>query len=68
MKCDNEPSTKSLEDEVIQACASGSDSTGKLEGDHILNGRSEMAVRESETTMQTSTDYKWTKRKRAHRR
>ena len=49
-------------------CVSGSVTTEPPEGDHIPNGRVEMAVRESETTMQTSLDYKRTKRKRAHRR
>ena len=60
--------TKSLEDEVIRACASGSDSTEPPEGHHMANGRAEMAVRESETTMQTSPDFRWIKRKREHRR
>ena len=46
LKWDNDAGTKSPEDEVIRACASGSDSTEPPEGDHIPNGRVEMEVRE----------------------
>ena len=46
MKCDNEPNTKSRKDAVIQACA-GVElmPQGSREGDHMANGRVEMAVR-----------------------
>ena len=47
LKCDNEPSTKSLQDAVIQACAGVEViPEGPPEGDHMANGRVEMAVRE----------------------
>ena len=46
-KCDNEPSTKALQDAVIHACARVEViPQGPLEGDHMANGRVEMAVRE----------------------
>ena len=47
LKCDNEPSTKALQDVVIHACV-GVDviPQGPPEGDHMANGRVEMAVRE----------------------
>ena len=46
LRCDNDAGTKSLEDEVIRACARGSASTEPPEGDHIPTGRVEMEVRE----------------------
>ena len=47
LKCDNEPSTKSLHYAVIQGCASVEVSpSGPPEFDHMANGRVEMAVRE----------------------
>ena len=47
LKCDNEPSTKALQDAVIRACEGVEViSQGPLEGDRITNGRVEMAVRE----------------------
>ena len=47
LKCDNERSTKSLRDAMIQACA-GIEVIphGPLEGDHMANSRVEIAVRE----------------------
>ena len=47
MKCDNEPGTKALQDTVIHACV-GVEliPQAPLEGDHMANGRVEMAVRE----------------------
>ena len=45
--CDNEPSTKSLQYAVIQVCADVEViPQGPPEGDHMANGRVEMAVRE----------------------
>ena len=46
-KCDNEPSTKALQDAVIHACVGVEViPQGLLEGDHMANGRVEMAVRD----------------------
>ena len=45
LKCDNEPSTKALQDAVIQACVGGVIPQGLPEGDHMANGGVEMAVR-----------------------
>ena len=47
LKCDDEPSTKALQDALIHACV-GMEviPQGPLEGDHLTNGRVEMAVRE----------------------
>ena len=69
MKCDNEPSTKSLQDSVIQACAGVEViPQGPPEGDHMANGRVEMACERSEATMQDTLDFRRTQHKRAHRR
>ena len=47
MKCNDEPSTKALQDAVIHACVGVEViPQGPLEGDHMANGRVEMAVRE----------------------
>ena len=47
LKCDNEPSTKALQDAVIHACPRMEViPQGPPDGDHIANGRVEMAVRE----------------------
>ena len=47
LKCDNEPSTKALQDAVIHACVGVEViPQGKPKGDHMANGRVEMAVRE----------------------
>ena len=47
LKCDNEPSTKSFQDAVIQACVGVEViPQGSLEVDHLANGRVEMVVRE----------------------
>ena len=47
MKCDNEPSTKALQDAVIHAYVGVEViPQGPPEGDHMANGRVEMAVRE----------------------
>ena len=45
LKCDSEPSTRSLQDAVIQACAGVEViPQGPLEGDQMANGRVEIAV------------------------
>ena len=47
LKCDCEPSTQALQDAVIHACVGVEViPQGPLEGDHMANGRFEMAVRE----------------------
>ena len=47
LKCDTEPSTKALQDAVIHACVGVEViPQGSFEGDHMANGRVEMAVRE----------------------
>ena len=47
LKCDNEPSTKALQDAVIHACVGVEViPRGPPEGDDMANGRVEMAVRE----------------------
>ena len=46
LKCDNEPSTKALTDAVIHASAGVDVVPQGLEGDHMANGRVELAVRE----------------------
>ena len=47
LKCDNEPSTKALQDAVIHACVGVEViPQGSPEGDHMANGRVEMALRE----------------------
>ena len=47
MKCDNEPGTKALHDAVIHVCVEVEViPQGPQEGDHMANGRVEMAVRE----------------------
>ena len=47
MKCDNESSTKALQDAVIHACVGVEViPQGPPEGDHMANRRVEMAVRE----------------------
>ena len=47
MTCDNAPSTKALQDAVIHACVGVEViPQGPPEGDHMANGRLEMAVRE----------------------
>ena len=47
MKCDDEPSTKALQDGVIHACVRVEVIPQRPpEVDHIANGRVEMAVRE----------------------
>ena len=57
LKCDNEPSTKSLQDAVVQACVGVEViPQGPLEGDHMANGYVEMVVREEKRprgTLQT---------------
>ena len=46
LKCDDEPSTKPLQDALIQACAGVEViPQGPLDGDHMANGRVQMAVR-----------------------
>ena len=45
LKCNHEPSTKSLQDAGIQACAEVDViPQGPLDGGHMANGRVEMAV------------------------
>ena len=47
VKCDNEPSTKALQDAVIHACLEVEViPEGPPQGDHMVNGRVEMTVRE----------------------
>ena len=47
LKCDNESSTKALQDAVIPACTGVEViPQGPPEGDHMANGRVEMAVKE----------------------
>ena len=47
LKCDNEPSTKTLQDAVIHSCVGVEViPQGPLEGDRMANGRVEMTVRE----------------------
>ena len=47
LKCDDEPSTKALQDAVIHACVGVEViPQGPREGDHMANGFVEMAVRE----------------------
>ena len=47
LKCDYEPSTQALQDAVIHACVGVEViPQGPHEGDHMANGRVEMAVRE----------------------
>ena len=45
LKCDDEPSTKALQDAVIQVCVGVEViPQGPLEGDHMANGRVGMAA------------------------
>ena len=54
LKCDNEPSTKALQDAVIHACVGVEViPQGPPGGDHMANGRAEMAVREVERQCRT---------------
>ena len=47
LACDNEPSTKALQDALIHACVGVEViPQGPLGSDHMVNGRVEMAVRE----------------------
>ena len=54
LNCDNEPSTKALQTAVAQACV-GVEVIPQAppEGDHMANGRVEMAVREVERQCRT---------------
>ena len=58
VKCDHEPSTKSLRDAVIQAYA-GMEviPQGPPEGAHTANGRGGNGCARSETTMQNSQNF-----------
>ena len=54
LKFDYEPSTKSLQDAVIHACVGVEViPQGPLEGDHMVNGRLEIVVREVERQLRT---------------
>ena len=54
LKCENEPSTKALQDAVIQTCVGVEVIPQELsEGDHMANGRVEMAVREAKRHCRT---------------
>ena len=54
LKCDNGPSTKALQDAVIHACVRLEViPQGPPEGDHMANGRIEMAVREEKRQCRT---------------
>ena len=58
LKCDNEPSTKSLQDAVVHACAGVEViPQGPPEDDHMANGRAEMAVREVKRQRRTLSDF-----------
>ena len=55
LKCDNEPSTKALQDAVIHACVGVEViPQGPPEGDHMANGRLEMVVREVNDNVELS--------------
>ena len=59
LKCDNEPSTKALQDAVIHACVGVEViPQGPPEGDHMANGRVAMACERSETTMWNSSNFR----------
>ena len=69
LRCDNEPSTKSLQDAVIQSCAGVEViPQGPLEGDHMANSRVEMSVREVKRQCSTLRIFCLTKHKCTHRR
>ena len=55
LKCDNEPSTKALQDAVIHASV-GVDVIPQEppDGDHMANGRVEMAERREKTVQNSS--------------
>ena len=56
LKCDNEPSTKALQDAVFHACVGVEViPQGPPEGDHMANGRVEMAVKEVKRLCRTLT-------------
>ena len=58
LKCDNEPSTKALQFSVIHACVGVEViPQGPPEGDHMANGRVEMAVREVKRQCRTLRIY-----------
>ena len=69
LKCDNEPSTKSLQDAVIQACA-GVELVPQnpLEVDNMANGRGDMVVRDVKRQRRTLRDFSFTTDKCTHRR
>ena len=60
LKCDNEPCTKALQDVVTHPCMGVEViPQGPLEGDHMANGRVEIAVREVKRqcrTLRTSAE------------
>ena len=54
-KCDNEPSTKALQDAVIHACEGVEViPQGSLEGDHMAHYRVEVALREENDNAELS--------------
>ena len=58
LKCDIEPSTKPLQDAMIQACAGVEViPQGPPEGDHMANGRVDNGCTRSETTMQDTPGF-----------
>ena len=58
-KSDNEPSSKALQDAVIHACVGVEViPQGPLEGDHMANGRVEMAVREVKRQCRTFQNFR----------
>ena len=63
LKCDDEPSTIALQDSVIHVCVGVEViPQGPPEGDHMANGRVEMAVREMKRqcrTLQISAEQKY---------
>ena len=59
LKCDNEPSTKALQDAVIHACVGVEViPQGSPEGDHMANGRVEMALREVKRQCRTLQNFR----------
>ena len=69
LNCDDEPSTKALQDAVIHACVGVEViPQGPLEGDHMANGSVEMAVREMKRQCRTLRTSAERKHKCAYRR
>ena len=68
LTCDSEPSTKALQDAVIHACVGVEViPQGPPVGDHMANGRVDMAVREVKRQCGNSRNFRRTKHKCAYR-